>query len=164
MPKLDDEALKEVGRFAIRFRYLDEMITEVATRILGCTEQGIAQHLTGHLTEGRKLDWIETICKILATAHGLLDTSVHNTFLEKIKLAKDIVERRNAVIHSEVKKKGGKATVQSKKDIVVELTPEALSVETDKIEPAADALVDAYTEFMHGVKKARAGDAAVAKE
>src|SRR5579859_5307667 len=102
MSILDDETLKEVGRYVIEFTTLDELITELAAAVLECAEWDIAKHLTGHLNVSRKLDGIKKACDILAKAHGLLDTSLHKALLERIVLAKEIVNERNAIIHGEL--------------------------------------------------------------
>jgi len=62
---LDDETLREVGRFAIEFSTLNDVITSVAGASLECAEWEIAQYLTDHLTIGRKLERIATVCATL---------------------------------------------------------------------------------------------------
>jgi len=72
MSMLDDETLREVGRFAIEFVTLDELITNLAASILECTEWDTAERLTANLTLGRKLDLIGEVSKQLATTYGLI--------------------------------------------------------------------------------------------
>ena len=111
MPILDDETLREVGRYAIEFNTLDELITALAVAILECTEWDIGQHLTERLTVGHKLDRIKEVCTILAKAHGLLDTNLHKALIEQLGLAKGIIAERNTVIHGELTIKHGKRTI-----------------------------------------------------
>ena len=156
MSILDDETLKEVGRYVIEFTTLDELITALAAAVLECAEWDIGKHLTGHLTVGRKLDGIQKVCHILAKAHGLLDTRLLKTLLGKIALAREIIDKRNAVIHGELTIKHGKRPTVRSKTATVELGPNDLSVLVQQINRATDGLVAAYYDFMDAVYQARA--------
>lgn len=157
MSILDDETLKEIGRFAIEFGNLDEMINTLACAILGCTEWDIAQHLTERLTNGPKLQRIAKVSGILAKAHGLEDTDFYKALLEQIRHAERIVTERNTIIHGEVSVERGKPPiVQLKKKPDVELTPRALSTLVQKINGVTEGLSTAYTDFMIAIEEAQA--------
>jgi hypothetical protein len=154
---MDDETLREVGRFAIEFSTLGGLITTLAMAILECAESNIAQHLTERLTDGRKLEQIESVSKILATAHGLMDSNAHQALLVQIGIAKGIINERNTVIHGEVTKQRNGPIIQLKKQ-TVELNPRALSALVTKIDHVAYGLITAYVDFMDAVYKARTAD------
>jgi hypothetical protein len=154
MPMLNDETLKEVGRFAVEFSTLDELITTLATAILECAEPNTAQYLTKQLLPGRKLEQIKEVSNILAEAHRLKGADVHIVMLKQIELANGIVNERNAVIHGKVRMQGNRPIIEGKKQ-AVELSPGALSGLVKKIDRVAYDLISAYVEFMDAVYKAR---------
>ncbi|MGA2880865.1 MAG: hypothetical protein ABSG13_18095 [Bryobacteraceae bacterium] len=155
MSMLDDDTLREVGRFAIEFNTLEEVITMMAGAILECTEWSVAQSLTERLTDGPKLDRVKQMCGLLAKAHGLEKTSPHKALLRQIGIAKGVVSERNAVIHGELTVKRGKPpTVQLRKQ-AVELSPRALSALVRKIDGVAGGLATAYLDFMIAVEESR---------
>lgn len=151
---LDNETLKDVGRFAIEFSTLDELITNLAASILECAEWDTAERLTANFTLGRKLDLIGEVSKQLATTYAL--TQPYDTLLTQVGFAKRLVVDRNAVLHGSLTiRRGEHPTVQAKKD-KVELTPSKLSELVGRIDSAIDGLPPAYFGFMDAVCKARA--------
>jgi hypothetical protein len=61
---LDDETLKQVGRFAMEFNTLDELIRAMATIVLECEEWDVAEHLTEDHTVGRNLARVRKVSNI----------------------------------------------------------------------------------------------------
>lgn len=154
---LDDETLKEVGRFAIEIRTLDEVITSVAGASLECAEWDIALFLNERLTNGSKLDRIANVCAKLAKAYGLVDATFYKALVDQIGFVRKIIQERNVVIHGEViVKRGERPTVRSKNQPVVDLSPSALSLWVQEIDRASLGLITAHTDFMDAVYKARA--------
>ena len=153
MSILDDETLTGVGRFAIEFNTLDELISALATVVLECAELDTAQHLTADYTVGRKLELIRTVCKILASRYAIAQP--HVALLTQIHCAKRLIDNRNTVVHgSLIIKRGARPIVQSKEQRV-ELSPDKLSELARQIDLATDGLTTAYYGFMDAVYRAR---------
>jgi hypothetical protein len=155
---LDDETLKEVGRYVVEFNTLEELITALAAAIFECSEWGTAEYLRKRDTR-QKLDQIQEVCKILAGAHGLQESPLRRALSDQITEAKTILSERNTVIHGELTiKHGERPIVQLRKaqnSPVVVLSPGALSVLVQKISRTTDGLLTAYYDFMDAVDKAR---------
>lgn len=156
MPVLDDETLKEVGRFAIDVNSLDEVIATVAGASLECAEWDIALLLNEPLSNSRKLDRIKEVCTRLANAYGLVDTTFYKALVEQIGRVREVIHERNAVIHGDLTVKNGERPIIRLKKQTVELSPKALSVLVEKIERVSIGLITSHTDFMDAVYKARA--------
>jgi len=153
MSILDDETLKGVGRFAIEFNTLDELISALAAVVLECAELDTAQHLTADYSVGRKLDLIRTVCKILASRYAIAQQ--HEALSMQINCAKQLIGSRNTIVHgSLIIKRGARPIVQSKGE-PVELSPDRLSELARQVDLATDGLTTAYYDFMDAVYRAR---------
>jgi len=150
---LDDETLKEVGRFATEFSTLDELITNLAASILECTEWETAERLTANFTLGRKLDLIGEVSKLLATTYQL--TQPYDVLSTQVSSVKQLVEDRNTVLHGLLTVKRGEHPIVQAKKNKVELTPNKLSELARRIDAAIDGIPPAYFDFMDAVYKVR---------
>lgn len=153
MSILDDETLKGVGRFAIEFNTLDELISALATVVLECAELDTAQHLTANFTVRRKLELIEVVCKILASTYAL--TQPHGALSKQISSAKRLIDNRNTVVHGSLTIKRRERPIVQSKEQRVELSPDKLSEMVREIDRVTDGLATAYYDFMDAVYKAR---------
>ena len=153
MTRLDDETLKEVGRFAIEFNDLDLVISGIAEWILECAEFETSEQLTPKTLElGRKLERIRTVSRSLADKYALGE--LHGVLTKQIDSANCIIGARNTVFHgSLIIKAGQPPTIQAKQQM--ELTPNRLSELVRQIDDTLHALATAYFAFMDAVYKAR---------
>ncbi len=153
---LSNETLMQVGRFAIEFNTLDELIRILAAVVLECEEWDVAQHLAEGDTARRNVARVRKISDILAKKYGLADAELHKALLEQLSFAEEVITQRNAVIHGELTVKRGKQPiVQLKKQTPVEMSPAALSELVRKTDSVTNKLLDTHTAFMHAVYEAR---------
>jgi hypothetical protein len=154
MSMLDDETLKEFGRFAVEFSTLDELITNFAAAILECVEWEIAEHLTAKLSLGSKLDLIGAVSKTLAKKYAL--TQPYDVLSRQIISAKRLIGDRNTVVHGSLTIKRGERPIVQARGRRVEMTSDKLSELVRQIDRATDGLPTAYFDFMDAVCNARA--------
>jgi hypothetical protein len=155
MSLLDDETLKEVGRFFLEFNAFDELVTALATVALECAEWETAQHLTERLTAGQKLQRIDSVRATLAKLHELAGTNSYRELSEQLNLARGINAERNTVIHGELAIIWSKRPKVQLREQTVELTPGSLSALVQRIRVTTDGLLSAYNDFMYAVGEAR---------
>jgi len=156
MSLLDDETLKEIGRFATEFTTLDEVITYVAEEILECAERKTAEQITANAgTLGRKLELFKTVSKQLAATYALTESQPYRLLSTQIRAAKPLVGHRNTVLHGSLTiKRGQPPIIQAKKE-TMELTQQRLSELRGQIDLSIEKLSSAYFDFMDAVHEAR---------
>jgi len=148
----DDETLKEVGRFAVQFSVLDDLISALAALVLECGEFETAQSLTAGLTTGRKLELMSDVCKSLAKRYPLMQ---HKELLKQLGEAKKLVDDRNTVIHGSLTIDRHECLVAQSRKGTVALTPDKLSAMVRRIERTTHGLATEYLEFMDAIHRAR---------
>lgn len=153
---LNDEVLREIGRFAMEFSTLEELVAALAASILEFDNWQDAERHTQDLSTRRRLELLGERSQQLANKYALAEQYV--ALSTQVGNVKQLNNDRNTVLHGSVTIKRGKHPIVQARKGKIKLTSQQLSKLVRRIDPAFHGLLSEYYAFMDAVYTARAGE------